>query len=51
MPERWIPSLEDYIDVATPNAEIDATMVERIAAGSAEHDEVLAWVRHRTGQS
>jgi len=36
---------------ATPNAEIDATMVERIAAGSAERDEVLAWVRQRTGQS
>ena len=36
---------------ATPNADIDATMVERIAAGSAERDEVFAWVRQRTGQS
>jgi death-on-curing protein len=29
------------------DSEVDASMIERIAAGEAEHAEVLAWIRHR----
>jgi death on curing protein len=28
--------------------ETDAEIVERVAAGEAEHDEVIAWIRVRT---
>jgi len=31
------------------DAEVDAGMVERIAAGEVEHEEVVRWVRARTG--
>lgn len=31
-----------------PDVEVDATMVERVAAGQATHDEVVAWIRERT---
>ena len=30
------------------DVELDAGMVERVAAGSAEHDEVVGWIRTRT---
>jgi death-on-curing protein len=29
--------------------DLDVTMVERIAAGQADHDEILAWLSERTG--
>jgi len=31
-----------------PDADVDASMVEQIAAGQVEHDDVLVWVRRRT---
>jgi death on curing protein len=31
-----------------PDAELDGSMVERIAAGQAERDEVVAWIARRT---
>jgi hypothetical protein len=31
-----------------PDVGVDATVVERMAAGEAGHDEVVTWVRHRT---
>ena len=30
-----------------PDTDVDASMIERIAAGDAEHAEVLAWIRRR----
>lgn len=32
----------------TPDVETDAGMVERIAAGQVEHDEIAVWIRDRT---
>lgn len=31
-----------------PDVDTDATLVERVAAGDATHDEVLEWIRART---
>jgi hypothetical protein len=31
-----------------PDVGVDATVLERMAAGEAGHDEVVTWVRHRT---
>lgn len=33
---------------ATEDVELDAGMVERIAASQAEHDEIVAWIEQRT---
>jgi hypothetical protein len=30
---------------------VDASMVERIAAGQARHDDVLTWIRDRTARA
>lgn len=86
MPQRWKPSLEDYVDMAAyllradraaiaalprialaesalhgfwmptawhgdrRDADTDADLVERFAAGAATHEEVLDWIRERTHQ-
>jgi hypothetical protein len=31
-----------------PDVETDGDMVERVAAGEASHDEVVAWINRRT---
>jgi len=33
---------------ADQDVDVDASMVERIAAGDAPHDEIVAWIRART---
>ena len=33
------------------DAETDASMIERVAAGQATHEEVIAWIRDRTRKS
>lgn len=33
-----------------PDVDLDATTVERIAAGTADHDETAAWIRQRTAK-
>jgi hypothetical protein len=42
----------DVDDVAwgAPSVAADAGMIERVAAGEATHDEVVGWIRERTGQ-
>lgn len=61
MAARWQPSLDDaglltmarFLDAdgltwGAQDREVDAGMVERIAAGEAEHEDVVRWVRART---
>ncbi len=58
---RWVPTLEDYLDMGrrragdrpwatapAPAAESRRGVVEHIAAGTATHEEIVAWIEQRT---
>jgi death-on-curing protein len=37
------------VEWGRPDVEADAGLVERVAGGEATHDDVVAWIRERTG--